>query len=452
MSRNMTIQELLIPETFIKAVQRLSESPEHLKFFEEHGISKYEVMNNNIGLAEDWRMYTPILASDDAIGAFFIMPSLEMGTYELMDDLVGLVGNVKDMKSRTVVIVDTIAEMILMRRTYSNVVLFPQRLVYKGLFKRFAEIIFLHYDPELMLNFPNQCKCCYLTDYYRGEELPMAQFVSAEDKGLVKDNPFMLDGKLHFFLWGNTFQVINSTESYKVVMKGKNHYECQTKNGKLYILTDPITLPFSREPKIETIDLHTKLTDWLMDRLVYLTRYEIDFLAYYFMYTWVFPHFDLQLNLNLVFTSKSVARWSYKPMEYLLPGIRFTSYIPAVYTVHDTGEIPYLSVPHLVVNHPSNISSYENMPILYIDNIEPIRKFVLEGHGYLRNLMINWALDWEMTRPKNIKKRLTPLSTILAYLVWRGDDLGIYQSHLDKSMEKMRQVQKGKIDIRPLHD
>lgn len=78
--------------------------------------------------------------------------------------------------------------------------MFPQGTMYRPVFKRFREVIFAHYNPQVMLQFPRRAKCYFLTTYYNGGELPFPQYVSFEDSTLVKSNPFTIEGKLHFLL------------------------------------------------------------------------------------------------------------------------------------------------------------------------------------------------------------------------------------------------------------
>lgn len=245
-------------------------------------------------------------------------------------------------------------------------------------------------------------------------------------------------------------QVVNSENSYSVLPKGEDTYNATLPSGKLFLNTIPVYAPFVREKGLDTQFVHTALTDWLLTRLSYLNRYQIDIVAYYIMYLWIYPHFDLNLNLNLVFTSNSVKHWSFKSLEWLAPSKKWFGNCPAIYYMHGDS-LPFMSAPHLIMSYAGDANCLKSMPALVIDETKQLRPYSVTTNYYLRNLLVNWALDFELGTPFKIHRKLSPISTILSYLVKRIDDLGIFQSHFEKSLDKLEAIKKGECDNIPIH-
>lgn len=440
----LAINDLLLPANFMKAKQRLAESPEHLTLFERKWFNRSEALNSNIGLDENWRLYTPILLMDmTACGVFFIMPSLEMWSYEMAWQVSGVVGNFWHGYDN-IIIVNTIAELLYVRyRTeYENVILLPSA-VYQPFFKKFRDVIFLHHDEKRMSSIWRKVKCFFLEAAYEWEELWIPEIVSFDDYTQVNHNPFVLDWRLTFMISYKSRQLVNSLSSYNTQKQDDWSTKVNHETWPVYINADTIPVRFLRK-QVTTNECYKEVKEYIKWLFPYWNNEEIMVITYYLMYLWVWPLFQQMYNLNIYTSSWQLLLLTYWPLHNLTPSTHLSYSTP--WTWYDNAKEIDVSarVPMISFHRTFMTKMFWNWIPLVWQARDPLRRVVDNFWEYLkvRNTLVNWAMDYEKLEQIRISNLQDPYLDIFWYLVPNHNDLGKIRNTINNSKEILNSIKK----------
>lgn len=447
--KTVTLQELLIPENYIKGKQRLSESPQHLTLFEKKGFTRAEVMNTDVALSEDWRLYTPlVLMNMSAVWVFFISPSLSLGTYEtIAPSYEGFIFSYdKEARNSTVIVVNTFAEFMYIkwRTTYTDIVLIPNN-VYRLFFQKYKRIIFLHYDADKMVQTGRKTLCFFLTQEYAGEPLGIPEVVSHESYLSVGTNPFLYDGKLNFLIFNKTRSLIDRDGSYLLKKIDDSVYNAEHTAGTISIRAGTISTIFHRE-KYTTKEAFVILNKYLLGYLMYCDEFEVKIIAYFIMYCWVFPHFGQRWSLNIMCSSGQVQKLMHYNCSSVMPAKVLAYDIPCwIWNNTEKLQTPE-KVPFIAICRSSNLEATSSGKLLYITSEYANRRLKESDANQVRNVLLNWAMDYEKENFVSLVTARINQEPIMDMFGWLVDDkntLWHIRSYLEKSRDIAISIKKG---------
>lgn len=173
------------------------------------------------------------------------------------------------------------------------------------IFDSFETVITLHHDDKILRRINKPLRCAYLESEYRGGPIGNTSFAKFSDIEHVQHNPFVLSGKLYWFVSSKALRVIGPDNEYEVKRRrvGDIVYYSSIIDGVGEVeLPDPLRFAFNRE-KIDTEKVYRELYRYLKENLYFCNKDQVMLITYFVMFTYVYPHAITPFNLQVYFSN-----------------------------------------------------------------------------------------------------------------------------------------------------